>query len=254
MEDKKKKKKVKKNLAKRQTKPKSKNIKVTKEQKLTKGQKTINTLKVVINNPQKKTRSITQQPKQMSAMDKFIIAQNNLRNDIQRELAIQKKEKEDRDKELDELKRYQRQLQVRQYEQLKRESKINEDAKKQFDFLKEQRQRNDMREQELQNKSELLFKKATFGYDESVSGGGGDVPFAFARVVEEKKKNPVGRPRKQPGDPPGKYTKRKDKEKQAEEKQAEEKQSEKKQAEKKPLSMSDIIDRYAGRLSPVVDE
>jgi len=206
-------KKVKKNLAKRQTKPKSKNIKVTKEQK-SKGQKTINTLKVVINNPQKKTRSITQQPKQMSAMDKFIIAQNNLRNDIQRELAIQKKEKEERDKELDELKRYQRQLQVRQDEQIKRESKINEDAKKQFDFLKEQRQRNDMREKELENKSELLFKKATYGYDEP-GGGGGDVPFAFARVVEEKKKNPVGRPRRQPGDPPGKYTKRKDKEKQA---------------------------------------
>jgi hypothetical protein len=190
------------------TSTKSKNVNVSKN---------INTVKVVVNPERKKTtrrRRTTQPTNKINLADRLIIAQNNLRNDIQRELAISRREKEDVQSMKD--------IENRIMEQQKqREEKILEDARNQFNFLKREGKKITERQKEEKEQIEQLLSPIK-EKQKSVSFGG--LPFAESQeinIAEAVEKRKPGRPKKQPGDPKSPYVRKKDKDKGAEDKGAE---------------------------------
>jgi hypothetical protein len=198
------------------TSTKSKNVNVSKN---------INTVKVVVNPEQKKTttrrRKTTQPTNKINLADRLIIAQNNLRNDIQRELAISRKEKEEA-KAIEKDTQAIKDIENRIIEQQKqREEKILEDSRNQFNFLKREGKKITERQKEEKEQIEQLLSPIK-EKQKSVSFGG--LPFAESQeinIAEAVEKRKPGRPKKQPGDPKSPYVRKKDKDKGAEDKGAE---------------------------------
>jgi len=198
------------------TSTKSKNVNVSKN---------INTVKVVVNPEQKKKttrrRKTTQPTNKINLADRLIIAQNNLRNDIQRELAISRKEKEEA-KAIEKDTQAIKDIENRIIEQQKqREEKILEDSRNQFNFLKREGKKITERQKEEKEQIEQLLSPIK-EKQKSVSFGG--LPFAESQeinIAEAVEKRKPGRPKKQPGDPKSPYVRKKDKDKGAEDKGAE---------------------------------
>ena len=199
------------------TSTKSKNVNVSKN---------INTVKVVVNNPERKKtttrrRKTTQPTNKINLADRLLIAQNNLRNDIQRELAISRKEKEEA-KAIEKDTQAIKDIENRIIEQQKqREEKILEDSRNQFNFLKREGKKITERQKEEKEQIEQLLSPIK-EKQKSVSFGG--LPFAESQeinIAEAVEKRKPGRPKKQPGDPKSPYVRKKDKDKGAEDKGAE---------------------------------
>jgi len=197
------------------TSTKSKNVNVSKN---------INTVKVVVNPERKKTtrrRKTTQPTNKINLADRLIIAQNNLRNDIQRELAISRREKEEA-KAIEKDTQAIKDIENRIIEQQKqREEKILEDSRNQFNFLKREGKKITERQKEEKEQIEQLLSPIK-EKQKSVSFGG--LPFAESQeinIAEAVEKRKPGRPKKQPGDPKSPYVRKKDKDKGAEDKGAE---------------------------------